>query len=133
MLDPEKSLYHRLGGYDGIAALADDLIGRLMRDPQLGIYWKGKCRDSLSKELKLLIDFLCAAFGGPVTYTGRDMKTCHLGLGISESDWRVFIGHTIATLDALALAEREKNDFLSAAASLKGEVVEAPDGLDARV
>jgi len=133
MLDPEKSLYYRLGGYNGIAALADDLLGRLMRDPQLGVYWKGKCRDSLSKELKLLIDFLCAAFGGPVTYIGRDMKTCHEGLGISESDWRAFIGHTIATLDALGLAEREKNEFLSAAASLKAEVVEAPEGLDARV
>jgi hemoglobin len=126
MLDPEKSLYHRLGGYDVIAALADDLLGRLMHDSQLCRYWKGKCRDSLNKELKLLTDFLCAATGGPVTYTGRDMKTCHEGLGISESEWSVFIGHTVATLDALAIPEREKNEFLSAAASLKSDIVEAP-------
>ncbi len=46
MLDPEKSLYHRLGGYDVIAALDDDVLGRLMCDSQLGGYWKGKCGDS---------------------------------------------------------------------------------------
>src|SRR5204862_6990050 len=65
MLDPERSLYHRLGGYDAIAAFADDLLGRLRNDSQLAVYWKGKYKDSLKKERQLLVDFLVAAFGGP--------------------------------------------------------------------
>jgi hemoglobin len=125
MLDPEKSLYHRLGGYDAIAAFADDLLARLLADPQLGIYWKGKCKDSLRKERQVLVDYLCAAAGGPVNYSGRDMKTSHEGLGISESDWDVFAKHAVASLEDLGVPQREKNDVLALASSLKGDIVEA--------
>jgi hemoglobin len=124
MLDPERSLYHRLGGYDGIAAFSDDLLARLMNDSQLRVYWKGKCKDSLAKERQLLVEFLSAAFGGPARYTGRDMKTSHDGLSISESDWSVFVQHTTATLNDLGVGEREKNEILAAAASLKADIVE---------
>jgi hypothetical protein len=44
----ERSLYERLGGYDAIAAATDDLLlGRLVTDTELGVYWKGKSQDSL--------------------------------------------------------------------------------------
>ena len=124
MLDPERSLYHRLGGYDAIAAFADDLLPRLTSDPQLGVYWRGKCIDSLKKERQLLVDFLSAAFGGPAYYAGRDMKTSHEGLAISENDWNIFVQHTVASLNDLGVAEREKTEVLAAAASLKGDIVE---------
>ena len=124
MLDPEKSLYHRFGGYDAVAAFVDDLLPRLLGDPQLAVYWKGKCRDSLNKERQVLVEFLCAAMGGPVNYTGRDMKTSHEGLGITEAEWELFVRHTLATLDNLGTPERERNDLLAAAGSLKGDIVE---------
>jgi hemoglobin len=125
MLDPERSLYHRLGGYDAIAAFADDLLPRLFNDSQLAVYWKGKSKDSLKKERQLLVDFLVSAFGGPAHYAGRDMKTSHEGLAISESDWNLFVQHTTASLNDLGVGEREKNEVLAAAASLKGDIVEA--------
>lgn len=133
MLDPEKSLYHRLGGYDAIAAFVDDLLPRLTADPQIGVYWKGKCKDSMTKDRQLVVDFLCAATGGPVNYLGRDMKTSHEGLGISESDWNIFVQHAVASLNDLGVADRETNEFLSAAASLHGDVVERPHASGVRV
>ena len=123
-MDPERLLYDRLGGYDAIAAFVDDLLPRLMNDSQLGVYWKGKCKDSLSKERQLLVDFLSSAFGGPTHYGGRDMKTSHDGLAISESDWSIFLQHTTATLNDLGVAEREKSEILAAAESLKADIVE---------
>ena len=124
MLDPEKPLYYRLGGYDVIAAFVDELLFRLHNDPQIGGNWKGKCEDTLKKDRQLTVDFLCAAFGGPVFYLGRDMKTAHEGLAITDSDWDVFLIHMTDSLDALAIPEGEKRDFLAAAAGLKGDVVE---------
>ncbi len=79
-----KTLYARLGGYDGIAAVADDLLPRLVSDPQLERFWKHRGEDGVRREKQLLIDFLCASAGGPLYYVGRDMKTSHRGLGISE-------------------------------------------------
>ena len=72
------TLYARLGGYDAIAAVADDLLPRLMADPQLGRFWAHRAADGLRREKQLLIDFLCASAGGPLYYTGRDMATSHI-------------------------------------------------------
>ena len=44
-----KSLYEPLGGYDAIAAVTDDLLARLLNDPQLGVFWKGYSENSLRK------------------------------------------------------------------------------------
>jgi hemoglobin len=44
------TLYARLGGYDGIAAFADNLLPRLMGDPQLGRFWAHRGSDGLRRE-----------------------------------------------------------------------------------
>jgi hemoglobin len=132
MLDPEKSLstsqslYSRLGSYDGIARFVRELMPRLHGDPQLGVYWKGKSLDSRRRGDKLLTDFLCAAFEGPVQYFGPDMKTAHEGLGISEDEWDLTLAHIAATLDAVGIAESDKTEFMECAAGLKTQIVEAP-------
>ena len=120
------TLYARLGGYDAIATVADDLLARLQADAQLGRFWKHRGEDGVRREKQLLVNFLCASAGGPMYYTGRDMKISHRGLGISESDWQVFVKHTVATLDKLGVQGKEREEFLAAAASLKGDIVERP-------
>jgi hemoglobin len=122
-MDPDAPLYQRLGGYDAIAAFVDDLLPRLLSDARIGVYWKGKCKDSLRKDRQLIVDFLCSAFGGPVQYLGRDMKTSHDGLEISEADWMAFEQHVIATLKNLGVSGREYDEVMAATVSLKGDVV----------
>jgi hemoglobin len=132
MLDPDKpSLYQRFGGHDVIAALVEDLMPRLTSDPTIGVYWKGKCRDSMRKDNQLVLEFLCMAFGGPSGYLGRDMKTSHEGLGITDGEWDIFARHTIAALDKLGIPEQEKAEFLAAATSLKPDIVEVPRRMQA--
>jgi hemoglobin len=120
----DQSLYARLGGYDAIATVCDDLLARMMHDPQLKDYWKGHSQHSLRKERQLLVDFICAAAGGPVYYTGRDMKTSHTGLRISESDWAVMAGHLAATLEKFHVPAQEQQEVFAFGASLKGDIVE---------
>src|SRR5947208_581036 len=94
-----ETLYKRLGGYDAIAAVADNLLPRLTADSQLGRFWQHRGEDGVRREKQLLIDFLCASAGSPLHYVGREMKLSHRGLGINERDWQVFLGHVNATLD----------------------------------
>lgn len=124
MFEPEQSLYHRLGGYDALAAFVDDFLPRVTSDADIGVYWKGKCKDSMKKDRQLLLDFLCAATGGPANYGGRDMKTAHEGLGISENDWNVMMRHATASLGDLGIRPRETDEALSAVAGLKSHIVE---------
>ena len=120
----EKSLYERLGGYDAICAATDDLLSRLMNDPQLKNYWKGISHDSRRKARQHIVDFMTEAAGGPALYLGRDMKTSHAGMEISNSDWDVFMYHANATLDHFQVPSREREDILNFFGKLKVEIVE---------
>jgi hemoglobin len=68
MSEQNKTLYERLGGYDAIAAVANDLVTRLNNDTQLGRFWAHRGEDGVKRERQLLIDFLCERAGGPVYY-----------------------------------------------------------------
>ncbi len=118
------TLYARLGGYDAIAAVADNLLPRLMGDEQLGRFWEHRGEDGLRREKQLLIDFLCHSAGGPMYYTGRGMELAHRGMRISESDWTRFINHLEDTLAAFNLAAAETKEVLDFVASTKSEIVE---------
>ena len=122
----EKTLYERLGGYDAIAAVTDDLLPRLRDDPQLGRFWAHRGDDGAQREKQLLIDYLCAAAGGPLYYRGRDMMLTHRGMRISESDWAVFLGHAAATLAKFEVAPVEQSDVVAFVQSLKQDIVESP-------
>jgi hemoglobin len=118
------NLYKRLGGYDAIAAVSDDFIGRLAADKQLNRFLVGLSADSQKRLRQLIVDQLCQATGGPCIYIGRTMKTSHAGLGITESDWQLTVKHLVASLDKFKVPEKEKNEFLAIASSLKADIVE---------
>ncbi len=120
----EKTLYDRLGGYDGITGFVNNLLPRLQSDQQLGRFWQNRGEDGIAREKQLLIDYLCANAGGPVYYTGRGMKLSHKGMGISESDWSIFLGHAGDTMAALSVPSQECDDVVAFVLSLKDDMVE---------
>jgi hemoglobin len=121
----EKSLYERLGGYDSLVAFANDLLSRLRGDSQLGRFWEHRGDDGIAREKQLLIDFLATNSGGTLYYTGRDMKTTHVGMRISESDWSRFLEHAGATMQALQIPQQECDDIAGFVLTLKDDIVEA--------
>jgi len=123
-VEKPKSLYQRLGGYDALAAVTDDFLGRLATDKQLGRFFPGHSADSLKKIRQHIVDQLCVATGGPCIYMGRDMKTAHSGMGISEADWNQAAALLVQTLDKFKVPAQEKGEVLAAVSSLKKDIVE---------
>jgi len=123
MSNPKAGLYNRLGGYDAIAAVTDDLLGRLVADPQLGKFFVGLNDTSKTRIRQHFVDFLCKATGGPCAYMGQDMKTAHAGMNISEADWAAAVRDLQATLDKFKVPARERGEVLSAVSSLKPDIV----------
>jgi hemoglobin len=101
MTQPATSLYQRIGGYDVIAAVIDDLLAILHDDPGFARFFGGRSADSVIRIRHLLVDQMCALRGGPCHYIGREMKTSHRGLGISNAEF-------------LALFERYRDDIVEA-------------------
>lgn len=120
------SLYKRLGGYDALAAVTDDFIGRLATDKTLGRFFVGASDNSKIRIRQLVLDQLCAATGGPCVYIGRDMKTAHKGLGITEEDWNIAVKHLVATMTKFKVPEREQKEVAGALTTLKADIVEKP-------
>ena len=120
----KKTLYERLGGYDAISAVANDLLPRLQADTRLARFWQHRGEDGVKREIQLLIDFLCSSACGPLYYTGRDMKTSHKGMKISENDWSVFLGHLNATLEVFQVPQAERGEVVAFIQSTKPDIVE---------
>jgi hemoglobin len=120
------SLYKRLGGYDALAAVTDDFLGRLIADKSLGRFFTGASSNSKAHIRQLVVDQLCAATGGPCLYIGRDMKTSHAGLGITEADWTASVNALVGTLEKFKVPEKEKGEVLAAISGLKKDIVEKP-------
>ncbi len=70
-----------------------------------------------------VVEFLCAATGGPCLYTGRGLKTTHTGLGIAEDDWNKIMKHLEASLDKFKFADRARSEMIPLISGLKGDVV----------
>ncbi len=119
-----KSLYERLGGYDGITIFVNNLLPRLEADAILGRFWQNRGNDGIAREKQLLINYLCSSAGSSMIYTGRDMKTSHQGMNISENDWVIFLGHAGATMEALHIPKQECDEMVAFVLSLKDDIVE---------
>jgi hemoglobin len=122
----KNSLYKRLGGYDALAAVTDDFIKALATDPKISRFFIGASDNTKLKIRQLVLDQLCAATGGPCVYIGRDMKTSHKGLGITEEDWNTSVKLLLGILNKYKVKEREQKDLAAALTSLKADIVEKP-------
>jgi hemoglobin len=119
-----KSLYKRIGGYDVIAAVIDDLLAFMRADPAFERFQTGRSLGSRNRTRQLIVDQFCSLSGGPCLYTGRDMKTSHAGLNISAREWEANIKHAAAALDKSRVPPEEKAEFLALFERYRDEIVE---------
>jgi hemoglobin len=120
----QESLYKRLGGYDALAAVTDDFLGRLLKDKMFTKFFTGASNDTKKKIRQHIVDFLCVATSGPCVYRGRDMKTSHEGLMITKAEWDASVKHLTATLDKFKVPAKEKGEVLAAVGTLEKDIVE---------
>ncbi|GAX41216.1 globin [Tolypothrix sp. NIES-4075] len=119
-----KSLYKRLGEYDGISAVIDDTAQYVFNDPLIGKYFIGLSTNSKQRLGELLKAQFCQAAGGPCVYTGRPMKLSHMGIGLDNSEFDAFANDVARALDKNGVKQKAKNEVLAFVESLRGEIVE---------
>lgn len=123
---PEDTLYQRLGGYDMVTAVIDEFLRCFGSDPRLARFSGRRSLDSRQRTRQLIVEQVCSLAGGPCVYTGRDMKSSHAGLGITEAEWQANLHHASAELEKYGVALREKEEFLAIFQKYKNDIVEKP-------
>jgi len=117
----QTSLYDRLGGKPAIEAVVNQFIQNVVADDRINAFFANVDANDLSAKL---VDQICQASGGPCTYTGRDMKAAHQGMGVKDEHFNALVEDLIAALDQFNVPEREKNELLGALGPMKGDIVE---------
>ncbi len=120
----EASLYQRLGGYDAIRAVTNDVVDRLAADSKLARFWAHRGKDGIDREVQLIVDFIANQAGGPLYYTGCDMKLAHIGMRIDKEDWDRLMTHLKATLDKFNVPDAERKDVIAFFESTRKDIVE---------
>jgi hemoglobin len=115
------TLYERLGGAAGIAALVEDVIASHLRNPLVSPRFQA-IKD-LDHTKRMAREFFGAGSGGPEKYSGKDMVTAHRGMNISEQEYLAVMDDIMGVLDAHSIDDVTKKDVLAILYSLKGEVI----------
>lgn len=121
----DKSLYDRLGGKKAIAAVVDEFVSRVAADARINRYFAQTAADParLASFKGKLVDQICQATGGPCQYTGKDMKTAHAGMGITDADFNALVEDLSGALDKFNVGAKEKSELLGALGSMKPDIV----------
>lgn len=128
--DIGMSLYDQLGGVHGIAPMAEDFADRLWNDPVLNA--NPSVADARRRFTKaslrfLLTEYLCDKTGGPMVYRGRDMKTAHAGLHISEKEWQAMRRDLQESMRKFSVPAEAQEDLVALIEETKKDIVTAPD------
>ena len=120
-----KTLYSRLGGKKAITAVVDEFVNNCAGDGRINKFFADTAKDSkrLAKFKKNLVNQICQASGGPCKYTGKDMKTAHKGMGITDADFGALVEDLVKALDKFNVGATEKNELLGALGGMKGDIV----------
>jgi hemoglobin len=119
----KKSLYERIGGDAAVNAAVDVFYRKVLADDRINKFFETVDMERQAAKQKA---FLTMALGGPVNYSGKDMRTAHAHLvakGLNDSHFDAVMENLGATLtelgvpgdliaEAAAIAESTRNDVL---------------------
>ncbi|MFC7047006.1 group 1 truncated hemoglobin [Halobacteriaceae archaeon GCM10025711] len=89
------SVYAEIGGREAVEAVVTDFYDRVLSDERLVDYFEGMEMAELHAHQ---VQFISSVTGGPVEYTGENMREAHAHLGVTEADFEAVAAHLEAAL-----------------------------------
>jgi len=117
------SLYKRLGGREGIALVVGDFTANMVADSRVNARFKDAKPNDVEKFKSNLADQICEATGGPCSYVGKDMKTAHKDMRITEAEWDATVENLVKALDKHNVPAQSKQELLGALGPMKKDIV----------
>jgi hemoglobin len=119
-IDENASLYERLGGLPAIESVMAGLTQNIAKDERINGFFVGVDLKRVESQLSQQV---CAATGGPCTYTGDSMLKVHTGMNITEAQFNALVEDLVKSLNAHGVRQREQDELLRALGSMKKDIV----------
>ena len=117
------SLYERIGGEPKARAIVEDIWHNHSENPIV----KDRFANSDPVYVKEMVFQIFAAATGAtdVKYTGKDMKTAHAGMNISEMEFNAVVDDVLKACESNGLSQEEQNEILAILWSVRKQIVNA--------
>jgi len=119
----EDSLYQKLGGKAAINAAVDAFYVKVLADDRVKHFFDDVSMDKQRRKQK---EFLSAAFGGPLPWTGKDMRKAHDGMGLTEEHFNAIAENLVNTLKDLKISQDLIDQVVAVALTTKDDVLGRP-------
>jgi len=103
--------------------VVNDFAANMVSDPRVNDRFKDKKPAELEAFKSKVADQICEATGGPCSYYGKDMKTAHEGMRITEAEWNATVENLVKALDKNNVDARSKQELLAALGPMKKDIV----------
>jgi hemoglobin len=113
-------LYERIGGEAAVEAAVDVFYRKVLADDRISHYFESVDMDTQRSKQKAFLTF---AFGGPHAYQGKDMRTAHAKMNLSEADFAAVMENLGATLKELNVPDELIGEAAGIANSVKSDVL----------
>jgi hemoglobin len=127
MPEAKKPLWDRLGGEPAVRAVVQDVIRRVLNDPKINFERSGKYalddKDLTALEQRV-VEFISAATGGPLKYSGRSMKASHKDMGITNAEFKAFKEAVRAALKKHNVPAKEADELLAIVEATRADIVQ---------
>lgn len=114
------SIYERIGGAAAVDAAVDLFYRKVLTDDRISHFFDTIDMDTQIAKQKA---FLTMVFGGPNSYTGKDMRAAHKHMHLTEVHFGAVAENLVATLQELGVAEGDINEIAGIAMSVKDDVL----------
>jgi len=116
----QKPLFDRLGGKEAITAVVDDFVAKVGADSRINARFANVDMPHLKA---MLVEQICEASGGPCKYSGKDMKTAHTGMNITDAEFGALVEDLGKSLDQFKVGKTEQDQLVGALAPMKPQIV----------
>jgi hemoglobin len=115
-----RPVLEQFGGEAGLTRLMDTFMAGLLADEKMGPFFANSDQVRVKRQL---VEQFCVILGGDCTYTGRDMKSSHAGLGIDRADFNRLVEVLQVAMDQHDVPFSAQNKLLAKLAPMHREVV----------
>lgn len=113
-------LFDDLGGLQGVARVAHELVRVMVADPRIAPKFDGV---DLVKLEKRLTEQLCVVSGGACTYTGKDMRASHAELDVTVAQFNAVVEDLQEAMDHAGMSSTVQNRLLALLAPMERDIV----------
>ena len=122
-------LVARLGGRDGLHALAEAMVARQLADPNINAYFRNASIDhtTMAACLGSVFESLATSQAPEDSDCEMDMAAVHAGLGVSMADFDDWIAQLLLAMSGLGIAGEDAEELAALLQPLSQHIVEDPD------